>query len=93
MNLHASLNKIGKVCAEHTTVPFLKAVCCGMAWGQGFYYPELTASATRDLAAEINTKQYDGYYSSGKTCEIAAEQRHRATITSRCCICWTSAHS
>lgn len=70
MNLHASLNKIGKACAEHTTVPFLSG-CCGMAGDRGFYYPELTASATRDLAAEINTKQYDGYYSSGKTCEMA----------------------
>lgn len=70
MNLHASLNKIGKACAMQATVPFLSG-CCGMAGDRGFYYPELTASATKDLATEINAKEYDGYYSSGKTCEMA----------------------
>lgn len=70
MNLHASLNKIGNACATQATVPFLSG-CCGMAGDRGFYYPELTASATKDLATEINEKEYDGYYSSGKTCEMA----------------------
>ncbi len=42
-----------------------------MAGDRGFLYPELTASATAPEARDVQMKQYDGYYSSGKTCEIA----------------------
>ena len=49
----------------------VNAGCCGMAGDRGFLYPELTASATAPEAGDVKVKQYDGYYSSGKTCEIA----------------------
>lgn len=49
----------------------VNAGCCGMAGDRGFLYPELTASATAPEARDVQMKQYDGYYSSGKTCEIA----------------------
>lgn len=49
----------------------VNAGCCGMAGDRGFLFPELTAAATAPEAGDVRVKQYDGYYSSGKTCEIA----------------------
>lgn len=45
--------------------------CCGMAGDRGFLFPELTASATAPEALDVKKGSYEGYYSSGKTCEIA----------------------
>jgi D-lactate dehydrogenase len=42
-----------------------------MAGDRGFYYPGLTAAATRKEAEEVLAVEYDGYYSSGKTCEMS----------------------
>ncbi|MGL6268211.1 MAG: FAD-binding and (Fe-S)-binding domain-containing protein [Chitinophagaceae bacterium] len=70
MNLHNKLNMLGKACSKESVVPFMSG-CCGMAGDRGFYYPELTQHATRNEATEILEKTYDGYYSSGKTCEMA----------------------
>jgi len=42
-----------------------------MAGDRGFIFPELTASATKPEAMEVQKNNYEGYYSSGKTCEIA----------------------
>ncbi|RZJ79413.1 MAG: hypothetical protein EOO20_26890, partial [Chryseobacterium sp.] len=52
----------------------LHAGCCGMAGDRGFLFPELTASATFPEANEVKKEKYDGYYSSGKTCEIAMSE-------------------
>ncbi len=68
-----SVNKlqvIGKACAEHADIPFF-AKCCGMAGDRGMLFPELTASATKTESLEVNKKNYDGYYSSSRTCEMA----------------------
>jgi D-lactate dehydrogenase len=70
MNLLSKLKVLGDACASESEIPFLSG-CCGMAGDRGFYYPELTHSATRKEASEVMQKQYDGYYSSGKTCEMA----------------------
>jgi len=59
--------------AENVTVP-MNAGCCGMAGDRGFLFPELTESATMPEALEVNQNQYDGYYSSTKTCEMAMSQ-------------------
>ena len=48
--------------------------CCGMAGDRGFLYPELTASATAPEAMDVKKGTYEGYYSSGKTCEIAMSE-------------------
>lgn len=56
--------------AEQVTIP-VQAGCCGMAGDRGFLFPELTASATYFEAQEVRTANYEGYYSSTKTCEIA----------------------
>ena len=49
-----------------------------MAGDRGFYYPQLTASATKDEAGEVEKivkgKDCEGFYSSGKTCEMALSE-------------------
>jgi D-lactate dehydrogenase len=70
MNLLGKMKSIGKACAKQADFP-VNAGCCGMAGDRGFYYPELTAAATRKEAAEVLSANYDGYYSSGKTCEMS----------------------
>ncbi|WP_301921017.1 FAD-binding and (Fe-S)-binding domain-containing protein [Ferruginibacter sp.] len=45
--------------------------CCGMAGDRGFLFPEITDAATRPEANEVIEQEFDGYYSSTKTCEMA----------------------
>ncbi len=70
MNLLGKLKLIGKACAMQADFP-VNAGCCGMAGDRGFYYPGLTDAATRKEAEEVSLTDYDGYYSSGKTCEMS----------------------
>ena len=56
--------------AAEVTVP-KHGGCCGMAGDRGFLFPELTDSATMAEALEVKQHNYDGYYSSTKTCEMA----------------------
>jgi D-lactate dehydrogenase len=70
MGLEAKFVSIAKQLAQEVTVP-MHAGCCGMAGDRGFLVPELTASATLPEAQEVKQHQYDGYYSSAKTCEMA----------------------
>jgi D-lactate dehydrogenase len=67
------LHIIGKACAKIAEVPTF-AGCCGMGGDKGFYYPQLTLAATRMEANEVKQKEYDGYYSSSKTCEMALSE-------------------
>jgi D-lactate dehydrogenase len=69
----SKLQKIGNACASKPNIP-LFAKCCGMAGDRGFYYPDLTASATRLEADEVKQVNYDGYYSSSTTCEMALSE-------------------
>jgi len=77
-----SLHKMGSndkflTVARHfaacVTVP-LHAGCCGMAGDRGFLFPELTAAATRQEAREVGAADYDGYYSSAVSCELAMSE-------------------
>src|SRR5690606_184130 len=70
MGLEGRFISIARQLADEVTVP-MHAGCCGMAGDRGFLVPELTASATAPEAAEVKQREYDGYYSSGKTCEMA----------------------
>jgi D-lactate dehydrogenase len=70
MSLLSKLQVVGNSCSNNSNIPFMSG-CCGMAGDRGFYYPELTKAATSKEANEINSEEYDGYYSSGKTCEMA----------------------
>jgi D-lactate dehydrogenase len=62
--------KVAKHFAQGVTIP-RHAGCCGMAGDRGFLFPELTDSATHHEASEVRERNYDGYYSSTRTCEIA----------------------
>jgi len=73
MNTQDKFVNIASKFADNVTVP-LHAGCCGMAGDRGFLFPELTASATMPEALEVNQHQYEGYYSSTKTCEMAMSQ-------------------
>jgi D-lactate dehydrogenase len=70
MHITDKFVRIAKACATDVTVP-ASAGCCGMAGDRGFLFPELTYSATRAEAEEVCQHQYDGYYASTKTCELA----------------------
>lgn len=69
LNLSPKLEGIARACSEAVTVP-LHAGCCGFAGDRGFLFPELTESATRREAAEIQAGRFDGHFSSSRTCEI-----------------------
>lgn len=69
----ANLQAIGKTCAVNAAIPVFSG-CCGMAGDRGFYYPQLTTAATKIEANEVNQHEYDGYYSSSTTCEMALSE-------------------
>jgi D-lactate dehydrogenase len=69
MNLAPKLEGIARACSNTVVVP-MNAGCCGFAGDRGFLFPELTESATRREAAELQTAEHDGYFSSSRTCEI-----------------------
>jgi D-lactate dehydrogenase len=73
MNLYNKLKLIGETCSTKLDLP-VNAGCCGMAGDRGFYYPDLIKAATNNEAAEVNEQQYDGYYSSAKTCEMSLSE-------------------
>jgi D-lactate dehydrogenase len=70
MNTTGKFIQLAKHFAAEVTVP-KNTGCCGMAGDRGFLFPALTASATHHEADEIKDIQFDGYYSSTKTCEMA----------------------
>ncbi|MGV3685434.1 MAG: FAD-binding and (Fe-S)-binding domain-containing protein [Daejeonella sp.] len=70
MGLERKFLAVANHFTEFVHVP-VNAGCCGMAGDRGFLFPELTAAATAPEAGDVKVKAYDGYYSSGKTCEIA----------------------
>ncbi len=67
------LQAIGLYCAHEAVIPTFSN-CCGMAGDRGFYFPELTAAATAKEADEVKRQNFNGYYSSGKTCEMALSE-------------------
>ena len=73
LGLDSKLLGIAQKCAKTATVP-LSLGCCGFAGDRGLLFPELTASATENEAAEVNSREYDGYYSSNIPCEIGMSE-------------------
>jgi D-lactate dehydrogenase len=60
--------------AKHFAVEVLvpkNTGCCGMAGDRGFLFPEITAAATVPEANEVMAQEFEGHYSSTKTCEMA----------------------
>ena len=68
MGLQAKLEAIAEACVENVIVPD-RISCCGWAGDKGFTYPELNASALRDLKAALPDDCQSGY-STSRTCEI-----------------------
>jgi D-lactate dehydrogenase len=73
MNTADKLVSVARHFSKTVTVP-LQTGCCGMAGDRGFLFPELTESATRGEATEVRQREYDGYYSTAVTCELALTQ-------------------
>jgi D-lactate dehydrogenase len=70
MNLNKNLLQLAAHTVEEPVIP-ATAGCCGMAGDRGFYYPGLTAAATRAEVEEVNSAQCNDCYSTAKTCEMA----------------------
>ena len=81
LGLDAKMLSIAKQCAKSATVP-LNLGCCGFAGDRGLLFPELTASATQKESAEVNERQYGGYYSSNIPCEIGMSEATGKDYTS-----------
>ena len=69
----SKLQQVGNACAKQAEIPTF-AGCCGMAGDRGFYYPALTKAATTIESNEVKQNNYDGYYSTSKTCEMALSE-------------------
>jgi D-lactate dehydrogenase len=64
---------VAEALADEVVMP-VTAMCCGMAGDRGFLHPELTRSATRPQAAEVDSDRFDAHLSCNRTCEIGLEQ-------------------
>jgi D-lactate dehydrogenase len=79
--LDTKMLAIAKQCAKSATVP-LNLGCCAFAGDRGLLFPELTQSATEKESAEVNARDYDGYYSSNIPCEIGMSEATGRDYTS-----------
>lgn len=83
MGLTDKMEEIAQRCARNVTIPE-NLGCCGFAGDKGLNYPELTASATKEEADEINKQTFDGYYSSNVMCEMgmtkATNEQYRSIV-------------
>ena len=73
LGLIPTLQRVARRCAERVTVP-IESGCCGFAGDRGFRLPQLTAAATAAQARELSHHEFDGYYSTSRTCEIGMER-------------------
>jgi len=67
MGLETQLEQLARACAREVEMP-REIYCCGFAGDLGFKFPELNASALKDLNAHVCT--CEAGYSTSKTCEI-----------------------
>jgi len=81
LGLESKMLVIAKQCAKSATVP-LNLGCCAFAGDRGLLFPELTQSATQKESAEINEREYGGYYSSNIPCEIGMSEATGKDYTS-----------
>ena len=69
LGLATALAELVGELAEDVVVP-LESSCCGFAGDRGFLHPELTESATRAEAAEIQARDCDAHLASNRPCEV-----------------------
>jgi len=68
MGLEHKLLAVAQACAVDVVIPELVG-CCGFAGDRGFSFPELNASALKELKPSLPQKCNSGY-STSRTCEI-----------------------
>ena len=68
MGLESKFHAVARACADNVVVPE-PVGCCGFAGDRGFTYPELNASALKDLKPAVSESCTAGY-STSRTCEI-----------------------
>jgi D-lactate dehydrogenase len=68
MGLQTQLKTLAETCVENVVVPD-QVTCCGWSGDRGFTFPELNASALRDLKPSLPEECTAGY-STSRTCEI-----------------------
>jgi D-lactate dehydrogenase len=69
MGLALRLKALAEALAENVYVA-PSATCCGFAGDRGISHPELTESATRPQAEELDGRRFDARLSNNRTCEI-----------------------
>lgn len=67
MGLEPKLEQLARACAKDVVMPE-EIYCCGFSGDRGFNFPELNASALKDL--KDHTCTCDAGYSTSQTCEI-----------------------
>jgi D-lactate dehydrogenase len=72
-NQYIKFKNIAANCAREYFIP-PSAGCCGTAGDRGFYYPQLVKSATMREAQEVKGGEFEGYYSTAKTCEMSMSE-------------------
>jgi len=73
LGLSGKLTAIAGQLADEVVIPTASG-CCGMAGDRGWLHPELPASALRDTARELGSRDLDAYLSSNRTCEAALQE-------------------
>jgi D-lactate dehydrogenase len=73
MGLALRLKALAGTLAEDVYVA-PSATCCGFAGDRGISHPELTASATRPQAEELDGRRFDARLSNNRTCEIGLQR-------------------
>ena len=68
MGLEGHLLEAARACSDEVVVPELVG-CCGFAGDRGFNYPELNASALKELKGSLKPEIEAGF-STSRTCEI-----------------------
>jgi D-lactate dehydrogenase len=69
LGTNGALSRIAGTIAAEVVIPDGWG-CCGFAGDRGMLHPELTASATAREAASVNSRAFDAYASTNRTCEL-----------------------
>jgi D-lactate dehydrogenase len=67
------LEQLGAAAAANPIIP-ASAGCCGMAGDRGFFYPGLTAAATKNERDEVNATGCSDCYSTARPCEMSLSE-------------------
>ena len=67
------LQQLGTATATNPIIP-ASAGCCGMAGDRGFFYPGLTAAATKNEGEEVNATGCSDCYSTARPCEMSLSE-------------------